>query len=67
VNYRKGQKIVLNSSKTKRDNTVTVIQFDSRQGWLAKNNKGDWVWYHLDNEWQKGHDEYWEFVKTIKK
>ena len=52
--YRKGKEIVLQDVESGDQIPVTVIQHDSRQGFLAENKEtGDWVWYREpeNKEW----------------
>lgn len=44
--YRKGKELILYDVDNGDKISVTVIQHDSMQGFLAENKEtGDWVWY----------------------
>ena len=58
--YKAGQQIILFNGKEHR--AVKVIQYDSKQGWLAESADGEWHWYHMDNTLWPDH-ELWKFVK----
>ena len=58
--YKSGQQIILFNGKEHR--AVKVIQYDSKQGWLAESADGEWHWYHMDNTFWPEH-EHWKFVK----
>ena len=58
--YKSGQQIILFNCKEHR--AVKVIQYDSKQGWLADSADGEWDWYHMDNTFWPDH-EHWKFVK----
>ena len=49
ITYKKGQQIVLYNDSTEEHRAVKIIQYDTRQGWLAESADGEWHWYHMDN------------------
>lgn len=62
--YRKGQQIVLENEQSGEHIAVKVIMHDSRQGWLAENADGDWLWYRMNNEYWPDH-EHWKYIKKV--
>ena len=64
--YRKGKELILYDVDNGDKISVTVIQHDSMQGFLAENNEtGDWVWYREPQNKEHG----WEgpYYKVEKK
>jgi hypothetical protein len=63
--YRKGKELILYDVDNGDTISVTVIQHDSMQGFLAENKEtGDWGWYR-----EPGNKEFgWEgpYYKVVK-
>ena len=63
--YRRGMQIVLENEQTGEHRAVKVVMHDSRQGWLAESNDGDWQWYRMNNEYWPNEPEYWKYIKKV--
>ena len=64
--YRRGPQIVLMNTETDKKIAVKVIQYDSKQGWLAENGEGDWSWYReLRQDSDPTDLQYWTYVKKV--
>jgi len=63
--YRRGMQIVLENEQTGEHRAVKVVMYDSRQGWLAESNDGDWQWYRMNNEYWPNEPEYWKYIKKV--
>ena len=64
--YRKGKELILYDVDNGDKISVTVIQHDSMQGFLAENKEtGDWGWYREPENKEHG----WEgpYYKVMKK
>ena len=62
ITYKKGQQIVLYNDSTEEHRAVKIIQYDTRQGWLAESADGERHWYHMDNEYWPN-VQHWKYVK----
>jgi translation elongation factor P/translation initiation factor 5A len=64
--YRRGHQIVLMNTETDKKIAVKVVQYDSKQGWLAENGEGDWSWYReLRQDSDPTDLQYWTYVKKV--
>ena len=68
MNYRRGNKIILQNLDTREKVPVTVIMHDTMQGFLAENKEGDYIWYReKSNEEHRWPGPYYECIKKIPK
>jgi hypothetical protein len=63
--YRRSMHIVLENENTGEHRAVKVVMYDSRQGWLAESDDGDWQWYRMKNEFWPNEPEYWKYIKKV--
>jgi translation elongation factor P/translation initiation factor 5A len=64
--YRRGHQIVLMNTETDKKVAVKVIQYDSKQGWLAESSDGEWQWYREIKQDSDPKDlQYWTYVKKV--
>ena len=68
MKFNKGQKVILQNLDTGREIQVTIVQHDSKMGFLAINSKNNWIWYHEESNAEFGwKSPYYKFIKKIKK
>jgi hypothetical protein len=66
MNYRRGNKIILQNLDTGEKVPVTVVMHDGYQGWLAVNKEGDWLWYREKSNVEYGWPgPYYECIEKI--
>jgi hypothetical protein len=68
LKFQNRQQVILENLDTGEHIQVTIVQHDSKMGFLAIDSKDNWTWHHEESNAEFGWGKpYYKFVKKVKK